>query len=121
MKITIWAAVAAGAATLAACDAGSEPAQGNQPTAAQAGQGTSAAGEQNGQVHSATGDITEISGNGVTISHGPVEGIGWPAMTMAFQAPSADMLEGLNVGDPVAFQFRETDGEYVLTSIRREQ
>ena len=121
MKIAIWAAVAAGAATLAACDAGSEPAQGNQPAAAQSGQGTSAAGEQNGQVHSATGDITEISGNGVTISHGPVESIGWPAMTMTFQTPSSDMRDGLNVGDPVAFQFREADGQYVLTSIDRDQ
>ena len=121
MKMIIWAALAAGAASLAACDAGDESAQGNQSTAAQAGQEAAAADEQNGQAHSATGDITEISSDRVTISHGPVESIGWPAMTMEFQAPSGDMLERLNVGDPVAFQFRGADGQYVLTSIEREQ
>ena len=121
MKMIIWAAMAVGAASLAACDAGDESVQGNQATAVQAGPEAAAAGEKNGQVHSTTGDITEISGDRVTISHGPVESIGWPAMAMEFQAPSGDMLEGLNVGDPVAFQFREAEGQYVLTSIEREQ
>jgi Cu/Ag efflux protein CusF len=121
MKMTIWAAVAAGAASLAACEAGNESAQGNQAITAQAGQGTAAAGEQSGQVHSASGDVTEVSGDGVTISHGPVESIGWPAMTMTFQAQSPEMLQGLNVGDPVDFQFQQAGEQNVLTSISKAQ
>ena len=74
-----------------------------------------------GEVHSGAGDITEVSGDRVTLSHGPVESIGWPAMTMTFRAGSPEMVQGLNVGDPVSFQFRQAGEEYVLTSIDRVQ
>lgn len=72
-------------------------------------------------VHSGSGDITELSGDGVSISHGPVESIGWPAMTMTFQARQGGMLQGLNVGDPVEFSFQKTGDAYALTSISRAQ
>lgn len=121
MRMTIWAAVAAGAASIAACDSGNEAAEGSQASTQQAGQEAVAAGEQSGQVHSASGDITEVSGNGVTISHGPVDSIGWPAMTMTFQPQSPDVPQGLNVGDPVDFQFRQAGEQYVLTSISKAQ
>lgn len=74
-----------------------------------------------GQVHNGSGDITEVSGDRVSISHGPVESIGWPAMTMTFQARESAMLRGLNVGDPVNFSFQKAGEAYVLTSIRRAQ
>lgn len=77
--------------------------------------------QPSGEVHSGNGDITEISSDSVTISHGPVESIGWPAMTMTFLAPSPDMLQGLNVGDPVDFQFQQAGDQYVLTSINKAQ
>lgn len=86
------------------------------------GMGTGAQSAQpSGEVHSANGDITEISSDRVTISHGPVESIGWPAMTMTFLAPSGQMLDGLNVGDPVDFQFQQAGDQYVLTSIEKAQ
>lgn len=121
MKMKYFAALAAGAATVASCGGADEAAQTNQSaTAGQVG-ATASAGEQSGEVHSGSGDITEVSSDRVSISHGPVESIGWPAMTMSFQAESPGMLKGLNVGDPVAFQFRQADGQSVLTSIKREQ
>lgn len=83
---------------------GAAPAEGPEPT---------------GEAYSGNGDITEISGNTVTISHGPIEGIGWPAMTMGFSVSSPDMLSGLSVGDPVNFQFRKAGSGYVLTSINK--
>lgn len=76
---------------------------------------------QSAETYSGVGRITAIAGDQVTIDHAPVESIGWPAMTMGFQARSGDMLQGMNVGDPVEFQFREADGQYVLTSIQRKQ
>lgn len=91
----------------------------------QAGQVAVAAGadgskpEAAGEVYSGEGDITELSGNKVTISHGPIEGIGWPAMTMGFSAGSPEMLRGLNVGDPVSFQFQKAGSDYVITSINK--
>ena len=75
--------------------------------------------ELSGEVHTGSGDITEIEGDRVTISHGPVESIDWPAMTMTFQAQSSGMLEGLNIGDPVEFQFQQAGENFVLSSISR--
>lgn len=72
-----------------------------------------------GEAYSGNGDITEISGNKVTISHGPIEGIGWPAMTMAFSVSSPDVLRGLSIGDPVKFQFQKAGSSYVITSINK--
>ena len=95
----------------------------NQNLAADNRQGADAAPavSQSGQVYSAEGDITAIAGDQVTISHGPVEGIGWPAMTMAFRAPSPEMAEGVSVGDRVSFAFRKDGSAYVLTSLSKGQ
>lgn len=110
-----------GAATIALAACGSkEPAAQQQPSQEQAGSDAAAA-QPSGEVHSANGDITEISGGSVSVSHGPVESIGWPAMTMTFQAASPDMLQGLGVGDPVDFQFQKAGEQYVLTSIKKAQ
>jgi Cu/Ag efflux protein CusF len=73
------------------------------------------------QSFSATGHVTVITADRVTISHGPVGGLGWPAMTMTFQAGSPAMLQGIGVGDPVAFQFRKSGSDYVLTALTKAQ
>lgn len=73
-----------------------------------------------GEVYSATGEVTAIAGDQVTISHGPVEGIGWPAMTMTFRAGSPDMVQSISVGDRVSFAFRQDGGAYVLTSLAKD-
>lgn len=116
MKIIRFPSAAVLALSLAACG---QPETTPENTAAPAAQPI--APEAQGQEYSATGDVTEISGDRVTISHGPVEEIGWPAMTMEFRASSPEMVQGISVGDPVTFEFRKADGEYVLTSISRAQ
>ena len=125
MKKKIYAAAMLfGSLALAACgqsDDGDTQAVGPDSTAPSAANEGAPSAQPSGQVHSGNGDITELSGESVTISHGPVESIGWPAMTMTFRVPSADMLQGLNVGDPVDFQFQQAGEQYVLTSITRAQ
>lgn len=81
-------------------------------------QDTSAASNA-GAVYSAAGKVTAIAGDQVTISHGPVEGVGWPAMTMTFRAASPQMTQGVNVGDQVSFAFRQDGSAYVLTSLQK--
>lgn len=98
---------------LAACGEDKNAAPGNR----QAAEGGPAA--QAGEVHSASGKVTAISGDQVTIAHGPVEGIGWPAMTMSFRAGSPEMIKGVSVGDRVSFAFRQDGGAYLLTSISK--
>ena len=75
---------------------------------------------QSGKTYSAAGEVTRIAGDQVTISHGPVDGIGWPAMTMTFRAKSPEMVQGVSVGDRVAFAFRQDGAAYVLTSVSKE-
>lgn len=52
----------------------------------------------------------------VTIAHGPVAALSWPAMTMGFSA-TAQQLAGLKVGDPVAFEFQAEGMAATITSI----
>ena len=73
------------------------------------------------EVHFASGTVTAIASDEVTISHGPVQGLGWPAMTMGFRATSPQMVEDISVGDAVSFQFREAGGGYELTSLSKAQ
>lgn len=114
MKISYFAGALALALSLAAC--------GDNETAAPDERGSSAgtaAPAAAGESYSAAGEVIKVAGNEVTISHGPVEGIGWPAMTMAFRAGSPEMTEGIAAGDQVAFAFREDQGAYVLTSLSK--
>lgn len=68
------------------------------------------------QVYSGTGTVTAIAGDQVTIDHGPIEGIGWPAMTMAFTAPPG-VASGVEVGSEVSFAFHQDGSTNVLTSL----
>lgn len=76
------------------------------------------AASQSSQVHSGTGTVQSISGDQVTIAHGPIESAGWPAMTMAFTAP-AGVEQGIEAGAQVEFSFHQDDGTYVLSSLRK--
>ena len=69
------------------------------------------------KVYSGTGTVKSITGDQVAIAHGPIAGIGWPAMTMTFTAPT-NMVGGVKVGDKVDFSFRQDGSAYVLTSVK---
>jgi Cu(I)/Ag(I) efflux system protein CusF len=70
------------------------------------------------RTYSGTGTITAIAGDQVSIKHGPIAGIGWPAMTMTFTAP-AEVGQGANVGEQVDFSFRKNGSAYQLTSLSK--
>ena len=74
------------------------------------------AGEIEGPLHTGSGDITKIDGSRITISHGPVETMEWPAMTMTFEA-DAQILEQVSVGEGIAFEFRTGTEGSVVTSV----
>jgi len=73
------------------------------------------------EIHSASGKVTAIAADEVTIAHGPVEKLGWPAMTMSFKAASAEMLSDVSVGDQVSFSFTADGGAYTLTSLSKDR
>lgn len=108
MKTLQWIALAATVAAVSAC---------NRPAPVTENSGAKqASNEQPGQVYSGTGTVQSITGDQVTIAHGPIKAIGWPAMTMAYTAPPS-IATNVKVGAQVDFSFRKSDSTYVLTSV----
>ena len=70
---------------------------------------------------SATGTVQSVdaSAGTVTIDHGPVEALQWPAMTMTFRAPDVD-LAAIEKGDQVSFEFTSTGMDGTITSITEQ-
>jgi Cu(I)/Ag(I) efflux system membrane fusion protein len=56
---------------------------------------------------SAQGKIESVDPDGITISHGPVPELKWPAMTMGFSKPDAKAFATVKPGDTVNFQFKQ--------------
>ena len=110
MKTTTYLALAAVLALASACG---KP----EPTANESAPATQNQSVQ-AQVYSGNGTIQSISGDQIAIAHGPIEGIGWPAMTMTFTAPRG-LAEGVAVGAQVDFSFQQDGGTYMLTSLRK--
>ncbi|WP_332767629.1 efflux RND transporter periplasmic adaptor subunit [Phenylobacterium sp.] len=59
------------------------------------------------------GRIEALSPVSVTLSHGAIPGVGWPAMTMAFRLADPALARGLKVGDRVRFAFDQQSGPTV--------
>jgi Cu(I)/Ag(I) efflux system protein CusF len=54
----------------------------------------------------------------VTIRHGPIAGLGWPAMTMTFKATPLALLHGLKVGEAIDFDASATGMAAEVTAVR---
>ena len=54
----------------------------------------------------------------VTIQHGPISGLNWPAMTMTFKASPPALLQGVAVGESVKFKLTKMAGGVQLTAIQ---
>ncbi len=65
-------------------------------------------------------DSVDAKGNAVTLSHGPVASLKWPAMTMEFKLANAALIKDLRPGAKVAIEFVERQpGEWVITSVKK--
>ena len=47
----------------------------------------------------------DLSGGSITLQHGPIAALSWPAMTMTFKAKPA-VLQGVKVGEKVDFTIK---------------
>ena len=71
--------------------------------------------------HQASGtvDSVDLKDGSVSMSHGPIASLQWPAMTMEFKAANPALLQALKPGAKVDFEFVErAPGEWVITSIK---
>lgn len=73
------------------------------------------------QTASAQGTVTAIDAEAgtITVDHGPVPAIEWPAMTMAFEADE-QLRSEVSFGEGIAFEFRTGSEGSVITSITKE-
>ncbi|MDQ6881939.1 MAG: efflux RND transporter periplasmic adaptor subunit, partial [Pseudomonadota bacterium] len=58
-------------------------------------------------VHRGQGKVESVDADGITISHGPVATLKWPAMTMGFGKPEPKAFPDIKPGDTVDFEFRK--------------
>jgi Cu(I)/Ag(I) efflux system membrane fusion protein/cobalt-zinc-cadmium efflux system membrane fusion protein len=71
--------------------------------------------------HRAEGKIEDIDtkSGSLTIAHGPVSTLKWPAMTMEFKVANSSLLSGLKPGMSLSFEFVERgQGEWIITAIK---
>ena len=71
--------------------------------------------------HQAEGSVDSVDAKAgtVSLSHGPVASLKWPAMTMDFKVANATLLQALKPGARVAFEFVERQpGEWVITAVK---
>ena len=75
---------------------------------------------QPSQAYHASGVVkaVNVEKGTVRIAHGPVASLDWPAMTMSFVAADPKMLDKLQPGTKVTFDFVQQGARYTITSIR---
>ena len=77
--------------------------------------------EANKTVHQAEGVIEGLDAKAglIKISHGPVESLKWPAMTMEFKVANSGLLKGLTSNSHVVVDLVERQpGDFVITGIK---
>jgi Cu(I)/Ag(I) efflux system membrane fusion protein len=57
-------------------------------------------------VHVGEGNVEKVGPDAITISHGPVATLQWPAMTMGFAKPNPSTFADIKPGDRVRFGFK---------------
>lgn len=71
------------------------------------------------RTYRASGTVESISARRVSLRHGPVPALEWPAMTMGFAVEKPEQLRGLKPGDRVMFTFEQADTGPRIATIRR--
>jgi len=103
-----------------AAKAGEGSAASKDASAGASGRAAPGAPSRAGVSHRAEGIVEAVDAKAgeLTIQHGPVETLKWPAMTMAFKTANAAQLRAAAPGTKVAFEFVErSPGEWVITRI----
>jgi Cu(I)/Ag(I) efflux system periplasmic protein CusF len=80
---------------------------------------TSAQPAAQGPSYKASGTVTKVdpAAGRVTIAHGPVQALKWPAMTMSFGVGDKALLGRAQLGKKVEFEFAKQGSDYVIIRI----
>lgn len=73
----------------------------------------------NAEIHVADGIVKKVDATGkITLQHGPVKSLGWPAMSMGFAVKDKTLMNKLAVGNKVHVEFNKQGSDYVITSVK---
>jgi Cu(I)/Ag(I) efflux system protein CusF len=70
-----------------------------------------------GAVHKATGVVTKVDKDKVTIKHEPVQSMNWPSMTMAFKVKDKSLMQKMKRDQKINFEFVQEGKDYVVTAV----
>lgn len=72
------------------------------------------------QTHTATGTVKKADAKAgkVTVEHGPIASLNWPAMTMAFRVGEQALWKKLEEGKKVELAFMQQGNDYVVTAVK---
>lgn len=126
MKPVYLTAALAVAALLSACGPQAEtnttaPANSTENMDAMSGDAGNMAMPADTKMGKGTGTVTAIdkAAGKITLDHGPIPEVGWPAMTMAFTA-KPELLDSVAVGDKVAFDLMLRGNTGEVTTIAKQ-
>ena len=73
-----------------------------------------------GKTHKGAGTVKKVdpAGGKVTIAHGPIPTMKWPAMNMTFTVKDKALLGKLSQDKKVEFEFVDRGSNYVITSVK---
>ena len=83
-------------------------------------QGMGADKKSEGKTHKGVGTVKKIdpAGGKVTIAHGPIQTMNWPAMNMTFTVKDKALLGKFSQDKKVEFEFVQQGSDYVITSVK---
>jgi Cu(I)/Ag(I) efflux system membrane fusion protein len=98
--------------------AAGQTAPGAQATSAPAAAASAPGAPSANGVFNAQGKVESVESGAITISHGPVAALKWPAMTMGFNKPNAKAFPQVKPGDTVSFEFKQSASGYELVTVQ---
>lgn len=116
------AALIAAPITLAGCDKQPDARKAEAPKAtASAGAMGEMAMTADAKMAKGSGTVTAIdsAAGKITLDHGAIPAVGWPAMTMGFSV-KPDLLAGITIGDKVDFDLVVTGSAGEVTAIKKQ-
>ena len=120
-KTLIFTTFAAASIALSGCDKKPEAPKADAPrVAASTDAMTNMAMPEGSKMGKGTGTVTAVDATAgkITLDHGAIPAVDWPAMKMGFSA-KPDLLKGFAVGDKVDFDLTVTGSAGEVTAIRK--
>jgi Cu(I)/Ag(I) efflux system protein CusF len=72
------------------------------------------------KVHKGVGTVKKVdaAASTVTIAHGPIKSMNWPAMNMTFAVNDKALLDKFSQDKKVEFEFVQQGSDYVIKSVK---